>query len=187
MPSPSSTSKKKTERTKKRNGRRSSSDAVSKKNLVITTPQDVRGGLRGLVSGSERPFLMLVHAPWCHFCRELRPQWERLLDWLSDTGVRAVEMDMSMLPEERNTGEGSLIREMEAEHAKAIEGVPFVALALPAGAGFAFYDQFVLASDPERVLVGGEAERPRSALHMLRFVEAGLRGWRQQEGTRRRR
>lgn len=153
------------------------------KNLIVTTPQDVRSGLNDAVLETGRPFLLLVHAPWCHFCKQLRPDWERLVDWLSDTDVQCVEMEMSMLPEERDKGDGSLIRVIEGARAKSIEGVPFIALVLPANVGVALYDQFVRASVvPERVLVGGEAERPRSALHMLRFVEAGVKYWRTKEG-----
>lgn len=116
--------------------------------------------------------LLLVHAPWCHFCRELMPEWRRLVDELEARAspVCTRQLELEELHAERRR-DPQTWRVIEADGRRAITAVPHIVLlithedaSLPPAA--VHYDDTLVAADYE----GAPHEGPRTALHIARFL-----------------
>lgn len=117
----------------------------------------------------DRPFIVLIHAPWCGFCRDLRTEWDKMASALTKLGMQVVEMDISVVPEGRQRG-SRLIQALESRGVP-ITTVPDITLVV-AGKPVRYDDAVIDASAYE----APPREGPRSAIHMMAFVKDGLQG-----------
>lgn len=58
----------------------------------VTAGRDVAVTTNAALAQS-RPVLMLVFAPWCYFCNELRPTWDQVAAEVAPLGVQVIECD----------------------------------------------------------------------------------------------
>ena len=136
---------------------------------IVTTPDDLRALNAGSNFDETKPAVVLIHASWCHFCRELRPQWEMMVDHLKTIGMQVVEVDMAVLSEARSQN-SHFLRELEKHEKESIKTIPHIALMLGTGKGSVSYQD---AIDP-RDYANSEDTRPKTALHMLTFIKDAL-------------
>lgn len=117
----------------------------------------------------ERPIVVLVHAPWCHFCEALRPAWDELASRLSNAGMQVLEIELEMMPELRRA-QPDLADDLERGGTDRIVSVPHVAFRSRAGENSVRYDDSILPSDYELPV----QVAPRSTMHMMSFVKDRL-------------
>lgn len=140
--------------------------------LVLRTPRDVTAARPELAHCERKrlPVLVLVHASWCGYCQQMKPEWQRAVDELAPRGMRTLSIELDALKSANDGGdEGGAPPVLSAvERDGPISGVPHIALLTPAGTVMR-YDAFAAAADQPR-------DEYRTAASMLRFVLAGLKG-----------
>lgn len=144
---------------------------------VLTTPEDIRklnssgnGNTNGL--DTTKPYFVLVHAPWCFYCRNLRPEWDKMAEAMRLAGMQIIEIDLSVIPEARQQGS----RLLEAvEKGSPVTTVPNISLVINDKDGkhvrtVPYNDSTINSQDYDK----SEELRPRSAVHMMEFIEREL-------------
>jgi thiol-disulfide isomerase/thioredoxin len=153
--------------------RKKTADNDAKDKYVITTIDDV---IR-LNSGSDgfdhkKPYVVLIHAPWCFYCRNLRPEWDKVTAALKSDktkpheGIQVVEFDFSVMNDARAQG-SRLISSLERNDSRVMT-VPHLAMVTDEGRKLHKYDSSSI--DPKDYELPENA-RPRSAHHMMDFLK----------------
>jgi len=90
--------------------------------ISVNQPRDL-----GRLDGSDEAgvVVVLVHAPWCPYCQDLRPEWDAFAREMSEMGVAVVEIEMDVLPYARQA-HNSMVARLEAN--SRVQTVPRVAI-----------------------------------------------------------
>lgn len=111
----------------------------------------------------RRASMVLVHAPWCHFCVMLRPEWDKAVQAALPAGVQVIEIEMGVC---REVNEKLRTKLEAANDMTPIRSVPCIFVSGPDGKMISY----------EKNIAGGDYdlspdEAPRSGLHILRFLK----------------
>lgn len=87
--------------------------------IVASTLPEARSIKEADATGS--PAMMLIHAPWCHFCESLRPAWDDAAKKAMGRGMNVVEIEMGVM----GALDGRLKSRIEgANHGQPLSSVP---------------------------------------------------------------
>lgn len=140
----------------------------------VSTPDEMRMLESGKFFDPARPYVVLVHTSWCHFCKDLRPEWDVFAEKMMESGLQVVEIDMSMLPVGRDIN-SSVVNSIENGGKSPISSVPHIVLVLGPKGPALNYDEYALKNT--------EPDEARTALDMTKFVHSALmkKGGRQEK------
>jgi len=113
---------------------------------------------------TSSPAMMLIHAPWCHFCESLRPAWNSAANSALSSGMNVIEIEMGVmnaLPSDLQS------RISSANRGERVSSVPSIFYVERDG-NIVPYNHTTI---PEQDYASPrETDRPRSTSHMLRFA-----------------
>lgn len=132
--------------------------------MVAATAQEARDVGERM---TEAPGLVLVHAPWCHFCTRLRPAWEDASNSARLGGLNVVEIELGVVGD---LDDGALRSIRDANGGRNVTSVPSIFFVTRRGDLVPYDHTTIPATDYEMP----PFEAPRSGLHILRFARDRL-------------